>query len=350
MTNLKRLGWLVALATLVVTVVPRTALAASPGISLTTSPVSLNLNIKPGTSSTSTLQLMNNGSEPLKINMKLDEFNARGQNGQALITEPSPSDPTVSWVSFSPGSFTAPPGVWMPVKMTINLPKTAQLGYYYAVIFSPDIPATPTHNSTVIKGSNGILVLIDTQSGNEKRLVNIANFNVSKKVYEYLPATFNVSVHNSGNIYLAPFGNIYISRNSNFTNSIAALDVNRAGGNVLPNSSRNFTATWSDGFPVFEKKTIDGQVVSDKQGTPIQQLKWNTNHLDKLRFGKYYAKLTLIYNDGKITIPITSVVSFWVLPWKLISVFIALILFIIIVGWFGRKRLHRAFRVLMGKE
>jgi hypothetical protein len=281
--------------------------------------------------------------------MQLDEFNARGENGQALIIQPSPNDPTASWVSFSPVSFTAQPGVWTPVKMTINLPKTAQLGYYYAVIFSPDIASTHS-NKTVIKGSNGVLVLVDTQSANEKRLVNIANFSVSKKVYEYLPATFNVSIHNSGNIYLAPFGNIYISRNSAFTSSIAALDVNTAGGNVLPNSSRNFQATWSDGFPVFQSKTLDGQVVNDKSGKPIQQLKWNTNHLNKLRFGKYYAKLTLIYNNGKVVIPITSVVSFWVLPWKLIAVLIAVILFITILGWFGRKRIRRAFRVLAGKE
>ncbi|MFZ3031816.1 MAG: hypothetical protein WA082_02160, partial [Candidatus Moraniibacteriota bacterium] len=38
----------------------------------------------------------------------------------------------------------------------------------------------------------------------------------------------------------------------------------------------------------------------------------------KLRFGKYTAKLLLIYDDGKRDIPIEGEVSFWVIPWRLV--------------------------------
>ncbi len=328
---------------------PGTAHAAGSGISLTTSPVSLDLMVQSGTSVTRTLLVMNNGTTPVKITMQLDEFSAKGTDGQAIITQPAPNDPSPGWVSFSPKSFIAQPSVWMPVKMTINLPKNAQLGYYYAAVFAPDIGTKAGNHTNVIKGSNGILVLVDTQSGNEKRTVDIASFTSSKKIYEYLPASFTVSVHNNGNIYLAPYGNIYISKSADSTHTIDVLKVNPNGGNVLPDSYRNFSATWSNGSPAFVNKTIAGQAVRDKSGQPVQRLSWDFSHGKKLRFGKYYAKLTLIYNNGKQTIPLTSTISFWVLPWKIIGGFIIVLAAIIAGLWFGRERIGRALKVLAGK-
>ncbi|MGB3073255.1 MAG: hypothetical protein WBB68_03290, partial [Candidatus Moraniibacteriota bacterium] len=38
-----------------------------------------------------------------------------------------------------------------------------------------------------------------------------------------------------------------------------------------------------------------------------------------LRFGKYTAKMLLVYDDGTRDIPIEGVVSFWVMPWRLIA-------------------------------
>lgn len=310
---------------------PLLAHAAGTGISLTTSPVVLNLAMQPGTTETRTLQLMNNSSQPVKIDMELDVFSAKGENGDAIITAPAPNDPSIGWVSFSPSTFVAKPGVWSPVKMTLNLPKNATLGYYYAVLFKPDIPDQPSANTTVVRGTNGILVLVDTHSGNEKRSLDIEDFSVGQGLYEYLPTTFNLKVHNGGNIYTAPTGNIYISQNSDLTSSIAALDINPGEGNVLPQSTRDFKIDWDDGFPIFEDKKVDGQIVRDAHGNPEKQLSWSFAKFSKVRIGQYYAKVTLIYNDGKRIIPISRVVSFWVIPWKLMLI-TAVILVVLVIG------------------
>src|SRR5258708_7769649 len=217
----------VALLSMVsIMLMPTLTHAASGGLSLTTSPVFLDVSIPPGTSDTRSLQLMNNGPQPVLINMKLDVFSARGTNGDAQITEPEPNDVSVSWVSFSPTSFVAKPGVWSPVKMTINLPKDATLGYYYAVLFQPDITGQPSSKTASIRGTNAILVLVDTHSGNESRAVTIDNFTSSQGLYEYLPTSFNITIHNGGNIYLSPYGNVYVSQNSDLTSSLAAITVN----------------------------------------------------------------------------------------------------------------------------
>jgi hypothetical protein len=301
------------------------AATSGPALSLTSSPVTLNLVIKPGTSTSKTLQLRNNGSQPLQINMKLQVFSAYGTSGEAAISEPKPGDPSATWVHFSPSTFTAQPGVLNTVKMTIALPKGASLGYYYAVIFQPVI-ATPTSVSTpssTVKGSNAILVLVDTQSANENRNIKIASFTATKKVYEYLPATFNVSIHNGGNIFLAPTGNIFISKNANLTHTLDILPFNPGGGNVLPDSNRTFNINWSDGFPIFKPETKNGQPVDNKQGNPVEKLDWNTSaSISKIRFGKYYAQLALVYTNGAQVVPVTGVVSFWVIPWKLILIIV----------------------------
>ena len=338
------LGIAVAVLGVVVFSAPSEAATAS-GSSLTTSPIADNLVVTPGTSTTTTLQVMNNNLQATQIETKVELFSAYGTSGEAAITAPS-GNPAGNWVTISPSSFTAQPAVWTPVKMTISLPASASLGYYYAVLFEPQLPfATPSANTNVIKGSNAVLVFVDTHSANEKRQLQVTNFSVSQHLYEYLPASFSVTVRNSGNIYMPPQGSIYISQNSSFSSVIATLDVNKGAGNVLPNSSRSFQSEWSNGFPVFTPKTVDGQPVSSK-GKPVEQLQWNFTQLNRFRFGKYYAKLTLVYNDGTRDIPITGVVSFWVIPWKLligIPLTLVILAFILIrTGmWLGQRNLKR---------
>ncbi len=323
--------------------------ATGNGSSLTTSPVAVNLVIKPGTSTTTTLQIMNNNLQSAQIATRVELFSAYGTSGQAAITTPSAANSSTNWVTLSPASFTAQPGVWTSIKMTISLPPSASLGYYYAVMFEPQLPFnTPAPNTNTIKGSNAVLVLVDTHSPNEQRQLQVTNFSVSQQLYEYLPATFSVTVHNSGNIYIPPQASIYISQNSNFSSSLATLDVNKGAGNVLPNSSRVFQVEWSDGFPVFNPKIVDGQIVYSK-GKAVEQLQWDFTKLNRFRFGKYYAKLTLVYNTGSRDIPIVGVVSFWVIPWKLMIgiplTLIALAFILIRVGmWLGQRNLKRKMR------
>jgi hypothetical protein len=327
------------------------AAATGTGTSLTTSPITLGLNIKPGTTSTQTLQVMNNTSQPLQINMEIKTFGAYGSTGQAAITDFLPDNPASGWIHLSPSTFTAEPNVWSKVAATIDLPKGASLGYYYAIIFQPVTPnqvAAP--KTAIVKGSNAILMLIDTNSANESRQVSIANFSVSKRLYEYLPASFSVTIHNTGNIYLAPAGDIFISKHSNGADTIDSIPINSGGGNVLPDSNRVFKATWNDGFPVFEPEVKNGLTVLDKQDNPVEHLQWNFSKTNKLRFGKYYAQLALEYNNGTHEVLLNSTVSFWVIPWKLLLVAIVILLIVLFGLWSLGRSIYRKIRGIPKKS
>jgi len=312
------------LSTLMASGMVARAEAATPttqdaGFNLTASPLPIDLTTQPGKAVSTNLRIENSGTSPVKIKVSLLKFRASSTTGQPELLKRGPGDDYFDWVSFSKTSFTAQPGVWNDVGMTITPPKDAGFGYYYAVVFSQDSPkSTPTTVSGQLHGATATLVLLDVNAAGEKRQLSVESFTATKKVYEYLPASFNIKIKNTGNVHVIPTGDIFISRDH--THNLAVIPVNPNEGNTLPGSSRVFSADWSDGFPVYATKRDNGQIVSDKQGNPIINLKWDFSKTDKFRFGKYYAHLLLTYDDGTKDVPIDAEVAFWVIPWKLIFV------------------------------
>jgi hypothetical protein len=332
--NKRRLIYLLIVAgsTLLTLSMHGNAIAASvSGKGITTSPVSESLTCSPGSSCTTQMMVEDNNSTPEQINLKVEKFKSDNVDGRPQIYAATAGDPSVGWVHFDKNNFIAQPNVWTQVTMTISLPKNASLGYYYAILFTPKTGVQANSNSgtvTTYKGSNAVLVLVDTGSSNEVKALKIASFTSARSVYQYLPATFNIKINNSGNIHLIPEGEIYISRSLNNPKTLASLNINSNGGAVLPNSERVFQASWSDGFPVYKLKTAHGSPVVTKNGKPEYTLSWNLNNSGGFRFGKYYAHLVMVYSNGSQDIPVQAVVSFWVIPWTLII--IALIILLII--------------------
>lgn len=321
--------------------------ADSGGSTLTTSPVSVSLTAKPGTSVSTDLQLQNNGSSAVEIGVHLEEFRASGENGQAEIYQPPANDPALSWVHFSENTFRAEPGVWHKIKMTVQVPNTAAFGYYYAVVFSPASADAVTPGASTYKGANAILVLLNARTAGEKNVLEIADFSADQHAYQYLPVTFSVKIHNTGDIYAAPRGVIYISRS--LTGEVLdTLDINKGSGNVLPGTNRVFQTAWANGFPVYGTKRLNGQIVSDSAGKPANELQWDLSRINKLRFGRYYARLVVVYNDGTRDIPLYATLSFWVIPWLMLLVAGILLALVILGLWtvahFIIKR-HHPWRV-----
>ncbi|HSX37173.1 MAG TPA: hypothetical protein VLG13_03635 [Patescibacteria group bacterium] len=314
-TPMRRLSAvLMALACLAPLINP--AAAAAADFNLTTSPLPIDLSVKPGASTSTPIKVENTGSQSVKVKVTLMKFKANGTSGKPEIIQPQAGDESVSWVSFSETSFQAEPNVWHTIIMTIRAPKEAAFGYYYAVVFSEDSvkPVAPGRHN-VVTGAVATLVLLDVNAPGEKRTLNVVSFSSSKKLYDYLPASFDITVHNSGNVHAVPSGDIFISRDGK--NPIGTLEINKTQGNILPDTNRIFTVLWEDGFPRYQTKQVNGQVISDKTGKPIKQLNWSGTNLSKLRIGRYHAHMVLVYNDGTRDIPIEGELSFWVLPWKL---------------------------------
>lgn len=325
----KRLSWLGCAGLIIASIL---LLNAAPAVvhaadfDLTVSPLPIDLSVKPGGTVSTPLRVQNTGSSPVQINVSLKKFGAKNNTGSPEILDPGPGDDFINWVSFSETSFQAEPNVWHTITMTIKPPAYAGFGYYYAVVFSEANSTKQLVSPNLharVNGAVASLVLLDVNAPGEKRQLTAAKFTSAKKVYEYLPSTFTVMVHNTGNVHALPAGDIFISKDHK--NNVATLELNGAGGNILPNTSRLFPVSWQDGSPVFEVKKVNGQVVSDSKGNPVETLSWDGFSPGKIRFGRYYAHLLLTYNDGTRDVPVEGEVAFWVIPWKLLLILLVII-------------------------
>lgn len=291
-------------------------------LNITISPLPIKLNSKPGTSVTTDLRILNSGSVPEKLKLSLRTFTTEGPDGHVVLHNPTPTDDYINWVHFDRSVFDAPAGQWQTIKMTIDVPKSAAYGYYYAVQVGLATPPAPKAGATRIQGAVAIFVLLNAEAPGATRRIEVTKFSADHSTYEFLPANFTVQVRNTGNVHTAPHGNIFIKRGGD---QVDALTVNSGEGMVLPKSNRQFSATWADGFPVYQTALDDsGQPMKDSKGNDKMELKWDFSDISKLRFGHYTADLFLVYNDGQRDVPITGSLSFWVIPWRLL--FVALII------------------------
>lgn len=313
---------LLALTLALVPVLPGGAQSENNRLSITTSPLPLNLSAKPGETVTTNLRVRTDGPNNENLQITLLKFTANNTDGQPRLADREPGDDYFDWVSFSETRFLAEPNVWKNITMTIKTPPSAGLGYYYAVAFTRAGESPEGTLGAGVDGGAATLVLLDVRSPDAKREVKVVEFTSKKRVYEFLPAEFTVAVQNTGNIHLVPSGEIFISKGEE---NLAAIKVNVTDGNVLPGSQRNFTVNWNDGFPNYQPKEVDGRIVNDKDGNPQSSLSWSGLNLSNLRFGKYTANLLLVYDDGEKDVPIEATLSFWVIPWRILAIILVVL-------------------------
>ena len=320
---------------------------SSSGFAATISPLPILLNIKPGSSATTDLRVNNPSAHGERLKELVKTFTQDGPTGNVTLHDPTASDEFINWISFSRTEFDAPPGLWQTVKMTVNVPKTASFGYYFAVEFTSASQPTKANNGAAVQGAVASFVLLNTESPGEKRQMQITSFTADHRFYEFLPASFTIRLHNSGNVYAGASGNIFIMRGGK---QVAVLNVNENHGLVLPGSNRLFTDSWSDGFPSYQP-VIDksGQQIKNKDGDIEKKLRWNFGQVSHLRFGHYTAKLALVYNDGQRDVPVNGTLSFWVIPWRLLIGLLVVFIFMVIgfwstfrkIGGFVKRQTHK---------
>ena len=328
-------------------VFPSSAQETNDRLSITTSPLPINLRANPGETATTDLRVRTDGPNNETLQITLLKFTANNELGQPRLADREPGDDYFDWVTFSETRFVAEPNVWKTIRMTIDIPETAGLGYYYAVAFTRAGDSPEGTLGAAVDGGAATLVLLDVKSPNAKREVEVAEFSSKRRVYEFLPAEFTVTVNNTGNIHLVPSGEIFVNKGDE---NLATLKVNVTNGNVLPGTKRSFTMQWNDGFPHYVPIEENGKIVNDEDGNPKTKLSWDGMELSKLRIGRYTANLLLVYDDGERDVPIEATLSFWVIPWRILGVMLLIIGLIGFALFVILRKLWRRLKTLKKKH
>jgi hypothetical protein len=312
---------------------------------VTVSPVFFDLSANPGDSLGNKIRFRNNTTSPLPIKITVQKMTG-DVNGDLTLRDDR-NDTSLSWIKFSEQTFIAKPLEWTDVPFTINVPKDAAYGYYFAVSFTQDNTSPIKRTGTTITGAAAVPILLDVKKAGAKAQAKIVDFSADNYVSEYLPVNFSVKVENQGNIHVSPHGNIFINEGNQ---PLASLDVNPTLGNIIPGTNKTLVVPWSDGFLVREPIMEGGQPKLDKNGKPLESIAVNWNKLTEFRIGRYTANLLLVYDNGTRDVPLEANVSFWVFPWKVVGLLItSLILLIVLSRFLLKSYINRELKKRLAK-
>lgn len=280
-----------------------------PAMNLTLSPVSLQVVARPSETVTKEVKIRNNTTVTETLRVSIGKFRPESSGDRPILMDPEPNDPSLPWVSIDPPVVHVNPSEWQTVRVTFSPAADAAGAEYYSLLFSRE-SGTQVKGATQIQGAPAILMLATIDSPLNKRELTLTQFLATHHVLEFLPTQFHVSVKNTGNVHIIPQGNIFIDGQGK--KDVAVLSLNPNSLAVLPDSSRVYTVDWNDGFP------LQAQANQDQSGTRVLGMNFDWSHGDRFRIGRYTAHLLLVYDNGERDIPIESVETFWIIPWRLL--------------------------------
>ena len=303
------------------TVSAATTSTTTVGQALEIAPPILTLSANPGQTINAQILLRDISSGNLLVSNQINDFVAAGENGTPKIIIGNDTNNPFSmknWITPLP-SFELSPEQIKTLNIAINVPIHASPGGHYGVIRFSGLPPSLSSSGVSLQASIGVLVLL-TVNGKLTDNLSLSQFSVtsgtsgSGKIFESTPLNFIIKTKNSGNVQEEPTGHITVT--DMFNKAVATINVNIPPHNVLPDSTREFTAA-------------------------LNSTEIGNRHL----FGLYHAKLQLSYgvNSHKT---ITSSLSFWVIPYKLI---IGGLILIIVLFFILRYLIRRYNRLIIEK-
>lgn len=285
--------------------------AQETGISI--SPLTFELTANPGNViPPNTVKIYNPTDNIISIKMEIEDFRPEGEKGQVIV-EPK-AEMTYSlkrWVKIDPVEFTLEPKAEKFVSFTIEVPENAEPGGKYGSILASTIGSIGKEvTGTAIAQKVGALLLL-TVSGETKESLTIKDFITTSSFFEYGPVPFTIRFENSGTVHIRPKG--YITITNWREKKVGELEFPQL--NVMPGSIRKI------------------------------ETKWNT----KWGFGKYTA--TVVGSYGVNNFPVSSeILTFWVVPWRIILAVFLVLLIIFIFFYKTRRRWQLALRILFKGE
>ncbi len=285
---------------------------------LTISPPLIEINAQPGEVVNQTIKIIADANTEGVYYPSVANFTAKGEEGKPEFSESAgiENHSLAEWIEIDHSPIALKKNERREIRFTINVPKEAEPGGHYGVIFlstqSPTLAKEQTAIGVAGKLGSLLLVKVAGEIKEEGRLVEFDT--VAKKTFfDRLPINFLVKFENTGNVHLKPQGEINVT--NMFGRQTTKLLVNEKGGNVLPESIRKFLASWQ------KEETVS----SEREGFFAELIKEKNN----FGLGRYKAELILVASDGGITERSTK--SFWVIPWRILLISLLVLMAIIIL-------------------
>jgi hypothetical protein len=270
------------------------------------SPVTYNLTANPGDTLRQVIKVRNDAAVTQQVSIDVQNFTAVGEEGQVGLTDEETSFSLAKWIEFEKSTFELGSGKEVQVPFLIRVPGNAEPGGHYASVFAHLGAANPGDVSGSSIGQKIASLVLLRVAGTVKEQAAVESFSVGEfEAGQSVP--FDVRIRNQGSVHIRPQG--FVTVNDTFGNKVAdvAIDEN----NVLPDAVRRLEATW------------------DKPGF----------------MGRYTANALMYYGDANQQL--TATTTFWIIPWKQLAIYGGAALLVLVVLWFGRRRIGRSLKALV---
>lgn len=233
------------------------------GSGLQVSPTRTELTVAAGESETFEVQLNNVTSGTVTAQPEIYDFEPKEDGSPQIITNDDNKNKAVSVKTFLSGldRTVLAPGEKKSPKFTVNIPKGQPAGSYYGIIIfnaltgdQSQTPESGNGGQVALSAGVGHILLIQVPGDitDKMQLVSTTAGRKDKEgkvttgsVFSDVPTQVQVTLRNTGNSILKPFGNISVEKGGK---EVANIQINNSDSkaSVLPNSNRVFTEELKD--------------------------------------------------------------------------------------------------------
>lgn len=273
---------------------PHARAVDSPVQGIQISPVTVDLNAEKANVYSLKITVTNVTAGDLVIRQLVNDFRAKDELGNAeVILDDKEVDPTYSMKSWvvPAGDMTLKAKESRVVNVEVRIPANAEAGGHYGVVRWSGYAPGQENGKVSIAASVGVLILARVNGATTESLV-LKDFFLEQEgkptwFIENGPFKLAERIENNGNVHVKPVGTVTVK--DMFGGTVGTVQLNEPARNILPQSIRRFSQD-------------TGQ-------------KW--------MFGRYTAQIDATYGyDNKI---LTGSMSFWVIPYRLILLILAVL-------------------------
>jgi hypothetical protein len=238
----------------------------------------------------STVRIVNPNPFPLTLSVTPSSFIPKDEDGvpQFIPLDDSDviDDTLAEWISIE-SEITIGAEQTYELPFQIAVPEGASPGGQYAALMISTKLSEESVNTSQVKTAQVISALVFLRiTGDINEQGAIRSFRSTDYFLSTPEATFEVRVENRGNIHLQPQGEIKIYNMWGKERGVIPINQQTMLGNVLPQSVRKFSFTWSS--------------------------EWSISDI-----GRYTADVTLAYGVDERQF-MSANTAFWIIPWKIL--------------------------------
>lgn len=239
-------GFLLALMIALFGVMPVSADGEKPDYRLQISPVRLDLDLEPGTTSTGTFEVQNTGLKAYDFVLGVDPYSVTDENYSIDSETRTAYTDIVDWITFSQNEGHVEPNQNQEIAVTVTVPDDVPAGGQYAMIYAEMVRGDELESTGVAVNHRVALLVFSEVEGNTRREGQVLETKIPTILFNP-PITATSLVENTGNVHATAYYTLQVfplfGDEEVYTN-----EENPATLTILPETQRFNSISW-DGAP-----------------------------------------------------------------------------------------------------